>query len=244
MQLVPGFPGRDSPGGMERGTPERRGGGRWGNTAARAISKARDVVAGGKSKGTGTGPGLAEIVLGVALRPPLNPPPPPPLAIPKARDVVAGGNSMGKGTGPGATEVLLGAALGPPPLPPPSPPPGEPGGQWGLGVPQPPEQFRRPEMSSLEAKARARAPVQGSQWSFGGSLFALSPTPPPPSVIPKARDVVAGGKSKGKGTGPGLTEVVLGAALCPPPIPPRRFRRPEMSSLEAKARGRAPIQGP
>ena len=48
-----------------------------------AISKARDVVAGGRSKGKGTGPGPTEVVLGVALFPSHQPP--PPLAISKAR---------------------------------------------------------------------------------------------------------------------------------------------------------------
>ena len=53
-----------------------------------------------------------------------------------------------------------------------------------------------------------------------GDTQCLSHKPPLPLAIPKARDVVAGGKSKGKGTGPGPTEVVLGVALRHPPSPP------------------------
>ena len=69
-------------------------------------------------------------------------------------------------------------------------------------------------MLLLEAKVRARAPVQGPQRLFGGSL--PSHQHPPRKAISKARDVVAVGKSKDKGTGPGPTEVDLGVALCPP----------------------------
>ena len=49
---------------------------------------------------------------------------------------------------------------------------------------------------------------------------ALCPPLDPPLAISKARDVVDGGKSKGKGTSPGPTEVILGVALCPPLSPP------------------------
>ena len=73
-------------------------------------------------------------------------------------------------------------------------------------------------MLLLEAKVRARAPVQGPQRLFGGSL--PSHQHPPRKAISKAREVVDRGKSKGKGTGPGLTEVVLGVALRPPLDPP------------------------
>ena len=51
------------------------GGGGGGTTATRAISKARDVVAEGKSKGKGPGPGLAVFVREVPLCPPPTPPP-------------------------------------------------------------------------------------------------------------------------------------------------------------------------
>ena len=50
-----------------------------------------------------------------------------------------------------------------------------------------------------------------------GDTQCLSLKPPLPLAISKAREVVAGGKSKGKGTGPGPTEVVLGVALRHPP---------------------------
>ena len=79
-----------------------------------AISKARDDVAGGESKGRGNGPGPTGVVLRVALRPPLD----LPQAISKARDVVAGGKSKDKDTSPGPTGVILGVAFYPPLSPP------------------------------------------------------------------------------------------------------------------------------
>ena len=65
----------------------------------------------------------------------------------------------------------------------------------------------------LEARARARTPVQGLQRWFWGSPTALHSTPP--LAFSEARGVVVGGKSKGKGTTAGPTEVVLGVAHCP-----------------------------
>ena len=49
---------------------------------------------------------------------------------------------------------------------------------------------------------------------------ALSPPLDLPLAISKARDVVAGGKSKDRDTSPGPTGVILEVAFYPPTAPP------------------------
>ena len=87
--------------------------------------------------------------------------------------------------------LALGPLLAPPP---PFPPGGGEGGGWGGGERGPPKKppggrprpstppptwhFRGPEELLSEARARARAPVQGPQRWFWGSPNALPPTPP------------------------------------------------------------------
>ena len=146
------------------------GGGGGGTTATRAISKARDIVAGGESKSKGTDPGPTEVVLGVALCPPLDPPP----GNFEGPRCCCWRQKQGQGHRSRAHRGCFGGRSSPPPRP-------------------PPRNFEGPRCSGWGQKQGQGHQSRAHRGHFGGRSLP-SPQPPP---IPPARGTGGGGTRKG-----------------------------------------------
>ena len=87
-----------------------------------------------------------------------------------------------------------------------------------MGVPPPPWRFRRPEDLLSEARAKARAPVQGPQRWFWGSPTALPSTPP--WRFRRPEELLSEARARARAPVQGPQRWFWGSPTAPPPPPP------------------------